>query len=250
MLLHGFGVDHRILLPLEPAFERSGGWRRIYLDLPGASQTPAGDIHSTQQLADAVLAEITTRLGDEPFAIVGNSFGGMIARHVAHELRDQVLGLATIAGVFVAEHRERDVPPRQVLVEDAGLDSILGDAAEEYRGLAVVDSAENAHAFVTDVLPGVVGADQPALDRIAERYALDQQPEDRHPAPFTQPTLHLTARQDDVVGYHDAWRRIEHYPRASFAVLDGAGHNILIEQRELCGAHIAEWLGRVRRVST
>jgi pimeloyl-ACP methyl ester carboxylesterase len=50
-----------------------------------------------------------------------------------------------------------------------------------------------------------------------------------------------------VVGYTDAWNRIGHYPRASFAVLDAAGHNILFEQRELCSALIADWLRRIRQ---
>jgi len=50
-----------------------------------------------------------------------------------------------------------------------------------------------------------------------------------------------------VVGYSDAWRRIEHYPRASFAVLDAAGHNILSEQDDLCAALVADWLRRIRQ---
>ncbi|CAM02087.1 hypothetical protein SACE_2808 [Saccharopolyspora erythraea NRRL 2338] len=36
-----------------------------------------------------------------------------------------------------------------------------------------------------------------------------------------------------------------HYPRASFAVLDVAGHNLPIEQPELFGALVLEWLDRV-----
>ena len=246
VLLHGFGLDHRSLLPLEPTFERSGGWRRIYLDLPGATRTPANDVASTQALADAVVAEIRTRLGDEPFVVLGNSFGGMIARYVAHELRPQVLGLATIAGVFVAEHDLRNVPPRTVLKRDDAIESILGAAIKQYREDAVFESARDAQAFLEHILPGLDGADQHTLDRIAQSYSLDREPEDAHPAPFEQPTLHVTGRQDSVVGYSDAWNRIEHYPRATFATLDNAGHNILFEQAHLCAALIAEWLQRVR----
>lgn len=33
VVIHGFGVDHRIMLPLEDAIEDSG-WQRIYIDLP------------------------------------------------------------------------------------------------------------------------------------------------------------------------------------------------------------------------
>jgi len=247
VLLHGFGLDHRSLLPLEPTFESAGGWRRIYLDLPGATGTPADGITSTQQVADAAAEEIRARLGDEPFAVLGNSFGGMIARYVAHELRPQVLGLATVAGVFVARHDQRAVPERTVLVTEPGIESILGHSLEQYREDAVVESTDAAHAFLQHLLPGIEGADPEALDRIAQAYSLDQEPEDQHPEPFLQSTLHLTGRQDDVVGYADAWHRVEHYPRATFATLDAAGHNIMFEQPELCSALITEWLARVRR---
>ena len=247
VLLHGFGLDHRSLLPLETTFERSPGWRRIYLDLPGATATPAGDVASSQQVADAVAAEVRARVGDEPFAVLGNSFGGMIARHVAHELRHQVLGLATVAGVFVADHGERTVPPRTVLHREPAIEPLLGGALGQYREDAVVESTDDAEQFLRHVLPGLDGADRAALDRIAQRYSLDREPEDAHPAPFAQPTLHITGRYDDVVGYSDAWRTIDHYPRASFAVLDAAGHNLLFEQADLCRALVTEWLRRMRQ---
>ena len=248
VLLHGFGLDHRSLLPLEPTFERSGQWRRLYLDLPGATQSPVGAVENSQEVADAVLDEIVKRVGSEPFAILGNSYGGMIARYVAHELRSQVLGLATVAGVFVAPHAERSVPPRTVLKQDPEIGSVLGAALEQYREDAVVESGDDARAFLKYVLPGLEGADGAALDRIAGNYALDREPEDAHPEPFVQPTLHITGRQDDVVGYADALSRIEHYPRATFTTLDAAGHNILFEQRDLCSELIANWLTRVRRL--
>jgi pimeloyl-ACP methyl ester carboxylesterase len=245
VLLHGFGMDHRSLLPLEPTFERSGRWRRIYLDLPGATRSPAEGVASSQEVADAVVEQVLALVGDEPFAVMGNSFGGMIARYVAHELRPQVLGLATLAGVFIAPRDQRSVPPRTVLRQEPGIVPLLGAALDQYRDDAVVESMDDARAFLEHVLPGLVGADQKALERIAERYSLDREPEDAHPEPFVQPTLHITGRQDDVVGYCDAWSRIEHYPRATFATLDAAGHNILFEQHRLCAALVADWLARI-----
>jgi len=247
VLLHGFGLDHRSLLPLEPTFERSGRWRRIYLDLPGATGSPANAVSSSQEVADAVVDEIRERVGEEPFAVLGNSFGGMIARHVAHELRPQVLGLATVAGVFVAAHDRRTAPPRTVLRRDPGIVPLLGAALDQYREDAVVESTDDARAFLRYVLPGLDGADQDALDRISKNYSLDREPEEAHPEPFVRPTLHITGRQDAIVGYSDAWNRIDHYPRASFVVLDAAGHNILFEQSALCSALVADWLARIRQ---
>jgi hypothetical protein len=48
-----------------------------------------------------------------------------------------------------------------------------------------------------------------------------------------------------VVGYRDAWNLIENYPRATFAVLDRAGHHLQIEQNMLFYALMEEWLKRV-----
>ena len=250
VLLHGFGVDHRILLPLEPALERAGGWRRLYVDLPGATGSPNDNISSAQQVAEAVLAEVHSLVDGESFAILGNSFGAIIGRYIAHELRSQVLGLATLAGVFVSTSGERTLPTRVVLHGDPRVAPILGDALDDYREMAVVESAQSAEAFLEYVLPGIRGTHQPVLERIAESYALTREPEDDHPAPFLQPSLHVTGRQDHVVGYRDSLSRIEHYPRATFVTLDAAGHNVHLEQPTTCAALISDWLARIRLVGS
>jgi hypothetical protein len=91
-------------------------------------------------------------------------------------------------------------------------------------------------AFIDYVYPGLGAADEAALQRIASRYALDHEPEDAS-SPFTQPSLFITGRQDQVVGYRDAWARIEHYPRSTFAALDAAGHNVHLDQATWSVAH-------------
>jgi pimeloyl-ACP methyl ester carboxylesterase len=64
-------------------------------------------------------------------------------------------------------------------------------------------------------------------------------------APFEKPVLILAGRQDGIVGYRDAWGILENYPRATFAVLDRAGHNLQIEQERLFNALVGDWLERV-----
>jgi pimeloyl-ACP methyl ester carboxylesterase len=56
----------------------------------------------------------------------------------------------------------------------------------------------------------------------------------------------VAGRQDSAVGYSRAWELLEQFPRATFAVLDGAGHALPHEQPELLGALVTEWLDRVR----
>lgn len=248
VLIHGFGTDHRILLPLDPVLERHGGWRRIYLDLPGMGLSPADPtLTSTDAVADAVAAVIRERVGGEGFALLGNSFGGMVARRLAHDLRSQVLGLALIAPVIVADAGTRDLPERTVLQEDpALLGSLPPEDAETYAQLAVVQSVANWRSFAEFVLPGLALADQGALATIRASYALAVEPETADPTPFDRPTLFLTGRQDGVVGYADALGLAEHYPRAAFHLLDAAGHNVHLEQPDLSAAALSAWLDRMR----
>lgn len=55
----------------------------------GPGDTAADHVSSSEGVVSAVAAELRERLGEERFAIVGNSFGGMIARKVAHDCRGQ-----------------------------------------------------------------------------------------------------------------------------------------------------------------
>ena len=86
-------------------------------------------------------------------------------------------------------------------------------------------------------------ADQAALERMGARWQLSTAPE-QGPA-YANPTLILAGRQDASVGSVGAWRLLEHYPRATFAVLDRAGHGLPHEQPGLLGALLAEWLDRI-----
>ncbi|MEO5965272.1 MAG: hypothetical protein ABIR11_07385 [Candidatus Limnocylindrales bacterium] len=59
------------------------------------------------------------------------------------------------------------------------------------------------------------------------------------------PALIVAGRQDSIVGYRDGWSILEHLPRATFAVLDRAGHALEREQSALFKALAGEWLDRV-----
>ncbi|MFW9829338.1 MAG: alpha/beta fold hydrolase, partial [Candidatus Thorarchaeota archaeon] len=62
---------------------------------------------------------------------------------------------------------------------------------------------------------------------------------------YDKPTLFLLGRQDVSVGYRDAWKLIENYPRATFTVIDQAGHNLQIEKAKLFDSLVFDWLSRV-----
>jgi pimeloyl-ACP methyl ester carboxylesterase len=70
-----------------------------------------------------------------------------------------------------------------------------------------------------------------------------------HAPAYGGPTVVVAGRLDSTVGYAAATDLVDHYPHASLAVLDDAGHALPHEQPDLLRALFAEWLARVERSS-
>jgi pimeloyl-ACP methyl ester carboxylesterase len=247
LALHGGYVDHHEIAGcLEPLFHDRPGYRRLYPDLPGMGRTPALDtVNGSDDILNVLLGLIDSIIGEEEFLVVGHSYGGYLARAIANRRPGQVAGLAVICPVIsMGQSAVRQVPDHVVLHASGDLDGILDpDLESEFRSYLVVQTPETLRRFQDTVAPGVARADLPALERIFARWELHKTPEDA-PA-YSAPTLILMGRQDSTVGYTDQWRLIEHYPRATFAVLDRAGHALPHEQIDLFNALMAEWLDRV-----
>ncbi|UKA50065.1 alpha/beta hydrolase [Arthrobacter sp. FW305-123] len=243
LLIHGFCVDHHVLLGLDHVLAANGKWRRIYLDLPGMGKSSAGpEIDGADAVADAVVSFARRTFGDERFAVLGNSFGGMIARHLVAEFGEQVLGLALLCPVVVADHESRTLPAKIVLRSDPELMATLSpEDRSDYEEMAVVQSSQNWLRFREAVLPGLRTFDQAATLRISSDYALSTEPEARFDT-YQGPTLVLAGRQDHVVGYADQVALTGSYPQATVAVLDRAGHNAHLDQPQLTAALLGEWL--------
>ena len=61
------------------------------------------------------------------------------------------------------------------------------------------------------------------------------------------PTLIVTGRQDTMTGYADAWGLLEDYPRATYAVLDFADHDLPVVNHSLYQALVSDWLDRMEQ---
>ena len=246
LALHGAGVDHReMAASLEPVFAGRPGWRRLYLDLPAMGRTPAPEaVASSDDVLELLLAMVDQDLGDQPLLVVGHSYGGYLARAIANRRPGQVAGLAVLcsAGDQVGQD---ELPGHVVLHADGDLDGVLDPELDaEYRSYLVVQTPATLRRFQEAVAPGIALVDQAGLERVFQRWRLRDAPEDGPPYP--NPTLLLAGRQDATVGYAGLWPLLAHYPRATLAVLDRAGHALPHEQPGLLAALVGEWLDRVR----
>jgi len=246
LFIHGNGVDHRLLLDLDDVFD-DGGWERLYLDLPGFGGTPAlGDDGGLPALADWLDDAAGELTGGRPFAVVGNSLGGLLARELAARHPEQVLGLALLAPVVDPDHSRRTVPEQTVLRRDEELlRSLKPGEALKYQEMAVVQSRENWERFRTAALPGLKAADVRAMDRLAEGYVLEPAPDARLSG-YATPVLIVAGRQDHVVGFEDQESLAGRFPDARYAALDEAGHNVHLDQPEAVRDLLREWAARIR----
>ncbi|WP_437855894.1 alpha/beta fold hydrolase [Sorangium sp. So ce363] len=249
LMLHGWGPDHRLMKGcMEPVFRSAPGrWRRIYFDLPGMGRTPGRPwIDGSDRMLDVVLGIVDQVLPGERFLVAGESYGGYLARGVVHERPRSVAGLLLVCPVAVQETREANAPPLRVLERD---EAFLGTLSGEDRRAFEAIHVRQVHAvwerFQDEILPGLRAADTVFLEQHLSRKIPFSFAVDRLEVPFPGPTLMLVGRQDCVTGYRDLWGILETYPRASFVLLDRAGHNLQTEQPALFEAAVKEWLERV-----
>lgn len=180
IVIHGNGVDHRLLLPLDDCFD-DDQWERIYVDLPGFGRTPA--LPGTGGLPEvaAWLVDVVGELvGERPFAVLANSLGGLLARHVVARFDHQAIGMALIAPVVDPEAEKRVVPTKSVVErDDVLLARLAPEDREAFVSMAVRQTTDSWEAFRDHALPGIRAADEAAMARLGERYFLEQVPEAR-----------------------------------------------------------------------
>jgi pimeloyl-ACP methyl ester carboxylesterase len=249
LLLHGWSLDHlSILSSMEPVFKNRSGWLRIYLDLPGCGKTPSASwITDQDKILDIVLEFIDRVIPQEKFVLAGESAGAYLARGLVYHRFNRVGGLLMTVPLIVPDDHKRTLPPPVVLISDPQLLLELSKEDLEMLQFAVVQDRKTFNSIKQVFSITGASSDQVFLEKIRSdpaRYGFSFNV-DNLPEPLNAPTLILAGRQDSSVGYRDAWAILENFPRASFVVLDRAGHGLGIEQESLFTTLVNEWLDRV-----
>ena len=236
LLLHGAGVDHREPEAcFEPAFAGGSGWRRIYPDLPSMGRTTAPDtLRGAVDVLELLLDFAHDVAGEDRYLLIGHSAGAYYAQAMAAREPERVAGLGLVCPLLP---NVRDVPEHRAV---AGSGEIGDDG---FRSYFVVQTPEMLERYERYVVPAAALVDQAALERIGGHWEI---PDDHGPA-YDGPTLVVAGRLDSAVGYAAAADLVNHYPHASLAVVDDAGHALPHEQPDLLRALVAEWLARVDR---
>jgi len=249
LTIHGFTPDHRLMKGcMEPIFKDRDNYSRIYFDLPGMGKTIAPDwLTNSDQILNVVLEFIDKIIPNQKFIIASESYGCYLARGVLLKRSKFVNGILFICPLIIPQLKNRDLPKDFTsIIKDSDLISSLSPSdAEELENSLIIQSRDIWERYKDEVFSGLKIADQNFLANIFPANYEFSFEIDNLLEMYDKPTLFLLGRQDISVGYRDAWKIIENYPNATFAILDQAGHNLQIEKANLFNSLVNDWLDRV-----
>jgi 3-oxoadipate enol-lactonase len=233
VLLHPIGLDHSFWLGL---IERCAATRRVLaLDLPGHGRSPAAADTSMTAYVEAVTQTLDA-LGVEKTAVLGLSFGGMIAQELAIRFPDRVSRLIACAcGARIPPEARDAVAARGRAALEGGMSSVVDATLERWF----------TSSFMGD----------PAVDRVRDRLLSDD-PEQwnagwsviaTHDAlgglpNLDVPTLVVAGEMDLGTPVSAARAVADAVPGARLIVLPGAPHMLQIECAEPFARHVTAFL--------
>jgi len=165
-------------------------------------------------------------------------------------------GVAKIDGMFLFgpcivtnfdERKLPDVEDDDLFIEEGLADAFEGnDDFDDFLNVAVVATKENWGRYANEILPAYKIVDTNFTQRYRENgYALSFESRLKT-LQFANPATVLVGRQDESVGYEDAWNMLKHLPRLTFVALDFAGHLLQIEHADVFNLHLHDWLKRIK----
>ncbi|QIE46447.1 alpha/beta hydrolase [Pseudohalocynthiibacter aestuariivivens] len=246
LVLHGARLDHRHMQDaLEPTFKACSGWRRIYVDLPGCGRSMGFDrVASQDDVLTEILRVIDATCGTEPCAVIGESRGAYLAEGLAHSHAQRLSGVALIVPGGNSDASRATIPaPVTLRTDGTEIDAL--DLTLRARAKRLVVRTVPIVAKITQTKVPAAALHDAALEaRVCERFEFSFHRDMQHRS-FDRPSLIVAGRQDSIAGYCDALEMQDRFPRASFALLDCAGHAPGWERPDLFSALVRDWLNRL-----
>lgn len=251
VILHGLGCDMDIMkASLEPVFQTKPQYKRIYIDLPGMGQSGKDLAYASSDRILEVLTAFINETVEENFLLMGESYGGYLIRGILSTFDGRVDGMMMLCPVVIPERDKRILPIKSVQFrEPVSVDDSNNSKWKDFYESAVIVNEHIYKRYCEEVAKELSEGAWSFIMKLKEQYSfsfdVDQIIRNMK---YDKPVLFVCGKQDTCVGFEDAWRISCDYSRATFSVVDVAGHNLQIEQPELFESLVRNWLTRVEQL--
>ena len=251
LIIHGLACNIELMKGcIEPIFKKVNGYKRIYIDLlgMGKSNNCSLEYASSDKILEMLLSFIKEKM-DKEFLLIGESYGGYLSRGIVSKCYKNIDGLMLLCPMIIPDDSKRTLPKRNLKFYDKKfLESLDKNKRELFSEYMIITNEKLYKRFEKEVISGIEQANNDFIKKLRENYSFSfNVDEEIKMINFSKPSLFITGRQDNAVGYYDLYNLLEDYPRATFAILDTAGHNLQIEQEEVFNSLFLNWLERVEK---
>lgn len=249
LCIHGYWVDHRLMSGcLEPVFQNINGYKRIYLDMPGFGKSPADRrIKNANDMLEFLKKFINIVIGDNEFLLIGESFGGYLSLGLIHEFKKKIDGVMLICPVTYYDHDNK--PQKQIIYLSDELRNSTDSDLKSFLEMAVMADTNIFDKYKKDILSGIKIADSDYLSNYFDGKFSDDFLNVIRQTIFDKPACIMTGKQDHVLGYDSTYKILDKFPRATFAIVDCAGHNLQIDNEGMFNSLLIDWLWRISKLN-
>lgn len=251
LIIHGLACNIELMKGcIEPIFKKVNGYKRIYIDLLGMGKSNKCSLEyaSSDKILEMLLSFIKEKI-DKEFLLIGESYGGYLSRGILSKCYKNIEGLMLLCPMIIPDDTKRTLPEGNLKFHDKEfLEKMNKNRREIFLEYMIIANEKMYKRFEKEVISGIEQADNDFIKKLRENYSFSfNVDEEIKMINFSKPSLFITGRQDNAVGYYDLYNLVEDYPRATFAILDTAGHNLQIEQEEVFNSLFLNWLERVEK---
>ena len=238
-MLHGLMGSLRNWIPVGKALAR--GYEVHLIDLRNHGASPWSTSMAWADLSADLLQYVECFESEEPFHLLGHSFGGKVAMHFATAYPERV------ASLVVVDIAAKAYPPHY----KEAFEAMLGLSLEHYTTRQAVSEALAEAipdlAFRESMLTNLHRSDagfswKPNLKGLYHNLeAIRENPLGPEQC-FLGRTLLIKGEHSDFVAEEDLLMMRRHFPNLNFALMEGVGHNPHAEARSKLVHKLIEWL--------
>ena len=243
VLIRGLGSNADHWYCQGPAF--SSSYRVVTFDNRGIGRSDKPDVSYTIPMMAGDAAGLMDVLGITKGHVLGLSMGGMIAQEIALRYPEKVNGLVLACTHCGGDHA---VGPS----DDVGgllAEYVLTGSREAARNAAICIFAERTFKEAPEVVQRhqEISARFPATSDVLTRQWEAIQGHDvwEELSQIRNPTLVLTGNEDVLVPPENSKILAERIPDSRMQVIEGGGHQFLVEQADAFNRAVLDFLGEI-----